>query len=56
MTGEVLIVTAIVAAAMVLSSLPPPAKALGSIGATDAHVGPGAVSQTVHEGPYRPRS
>jgi copper transport protein len=51
-TGEVLIVAGIVAAAMVLSSLPPPAKALGSLGAISAHVGPGAVNQTVHEGPY----
>jgi copper transport protein len=51
-TGEVLIVAGIVAAAMVLSSLPPPAKALGSLGAISAHVGPGTVSQTVHEGPY----
>jgi copper transport protein len=51
-TGEVLIVVGIVAAAMVLSSLPPPAKALGSLGAISAHVGPGTVNQTVHEGPY----
>jgi copper transport protein len=51
-TGEVLIVAGIVAAAMVLSSLPPPAKALGSLGAISAHVGPGPVNQTVHEGPY----
>ena len=51
-TGEVLIVAGIVAAAMVLSSLPPPAKALGSLGAISAHVGPGTVNQTVHEGPY----
>jgi copper transport protein len=51
-TGEMLIVAGIVAAAMVLSSLPPPAKALGSLGAISAHVGPGTVNQTVHEGPY----
>jgi len=37
---------------MVLSSLPPPAKALGSLGAISAHVGPGTVNQTVHAGPY----
>ena len=51
-TGEVLIVAGIVAAAMVLSSLPPQAKALGPLGTISAHVGPGTVNQTVHEGPY----
>jgi copper transport protein len=51
-TGEVLLVTATVGAAMVLSSLPPPAKALASLGAVSAHVGPGRVHTTVHEGPY----
>jgi copper transport protein len=51
-SGELALVAGIVAAAMVLSSLPPPAKALGSLGAIDAHVGPGAVRSTVHHGGY----
>ena len=36
----------------VLSSLAPPAKALGSIGAASAHVGPGPVSQIVVKNGY----
>ena len=41
---EIALVTAIVLAAMVLTSLPPPARALAEIGTVDAHVGPGAVT------------
>ena len=52
MSGEVVLVSAIVLAAMVLSSLPPPAKALAELGRASAHVGPGAVDQTVHHGAY----
>jgi copper transport protein len=50
--GEVLLVTGVVAAAMALSSLPPPAKALASLGSVSAHVGPGAARTTVHQSPY----
>ena len=49
---EVALVSATVLAAMVLSSLPPPAKALAEVGQADAHVGPGAVDQTFHHGSY----
>jgi copper transport protein len=49
---EVALVSATVLAAMVLSSLPPPAKALAEVGQASAHVGPGAVAQTFHHGPY----
>ena len=38
---EILLVAAIVFAAAVLSSLPPPAKALGNLGGTPIRVGPG---------------
>jgi copper transport protein len=50
--GELVLVAAIVAAAMALTSLPPPAKALGSLGEISAHVGPGAVRREVRSGPY----
>ena len=36
-----------------LSSLPPPPKALASIGAVSAHVGPGPVTETVDHDGYR---
>jgi copper transport protein len=49
---EVALVSATVLAAMVLSSLPPPAKALAEVGRASAHVGPGAVDQTFHHGGY----
>jgi copper transport protein len=49
---EVALVSATVLAAMVLSSLPPPAKALAEVGRASAHVGPGAVDQTFHHGAY----
>ena len=50
--GEALLVTAAVFAAAVLSSLPPPSKALASVGGASAHVGPGAVSRTVTKNGY----
>jgi copper transport protein len=51
--GEVVIVAGIILAAMVLTSLPPPAKALAEVGRASARVGPGAVHQVVHHGPYQ---
>jgi copper transport protein len=53
--AEVVLVSATVLAAMVLSSLPPPAKALAEVGQASAHVGPGAFGQTFHHGPYSVR-
>jgi copper transport protein len=49
---EVALVTATLLAAMVLSSLPPPAKALAEVGRASAHVGPGAVDRVIHHGSY----
>ncbi len=51
-SGEVLLVIAAIFAAGVLSSLAPPAKALGTVGSASAHVGPGAVSQLVVKNGY----
>ena len=51
-SGEVLLVVGAIFTAGVLSSLAPPAKALGSIGAASAHVGPGPVSQIVVKNGY----
>ena len=39
--AEIVLVAAIIFAAAVLSSLPPPAKALARVGGATAHVGPG---------------
>ena len=50
---EIVLVLGIILAAMVLTSLPPPAKALAEVGAIDAHVGPGAVTTVVNHGSYR---
>jgi copper transport protein len=50
--SEIVIVASIVFAAAVLSSLPPPAKALGEIGGAAAHVGPGPVSNVVTRNGY----
>ena len=50
--GEIVLVSATVLAAMVLTSLPPPARALGDLGRVDAHVGPGAVTRTFHRNGY----
>src|SRR5207248_1966395 len=51
--GEVLLVAGAVGAAAVLSSLPPPAKALASIGHASAHVGPGRVLRVVDRSGYK---
>jgi len=51
--GEALLVSGAVLAAAVLSSLPPPSKALASIGGAKAHVGPGLVDKVVNENGYR---
>jgi copper transport protein len=40
-------------AAAVLSSLPPPPKALASAGSAVAHVGPGPVTEVVNKNGYR---
>jgi len=50
--GETLLVAAAVFAAAVLSSLAPPSKALASVGAASAHVGPGAVRSVVRKDGY----
>jgi len=49
---EVALVAGIIFAAAVLSSLPPPSKALASVGGASAHVGPAAVSRTVTKNGY----
>jgi copper transport protein len=51
--GEALLVSGAVLGAAVLSSLPPPSKALASIGGAKAHVGPGVVDKVVSENGYR---
>jgi copper transport protein len=51
--GESLLVSGAVLAAAALSSLPPPSKALASVGGAKAHVGPGAVNKVVTERGYR---
>jgi copper transport protein len=53
--AEVALVSATVLAAMVLSSLPPPARALAEVGQASAHVGPGAFGQTFQRGGYSVR-
>jgi copper transport protein len=50
---EAVLVVGIILAAAVLSSLAPPSKALASVSNASAHVGPGAVSQTVTKGGYQ---
>src|SRR5690349_20344183 len=52
-SGEVLLTTGAVLAAATLSSLPPPPKALASVGRASARVGPGPVTRTVRSGAYR---
>ena len=49
---EVLLVAGIVLAASALSSLPPPSKALASVGGASAHVGPAPVSRVVKKNGY----
>ena len=51
--GESLLVAGAVLAAAVLSSLPPPSKALASVGGAKAHVGPGSVNKVVTKNGYR---
>ena len=51
-TGETLLVVAAVFAAAVLSSLPPPSKALAAVGSASAHVGPGPVTKVVRKNGY----
>jgi copper transport protein len=52
--GEALILTAIVVVAAILTSLPPPAKALGALGEVAATIGPGEVhGQPLAAGDYR---
>ena len=49
---EVLLVASAVAVAGVLSSLPPPPKALAEIGGASAHTGPGPVTQVLTQHGY----
>ncbi len=51
--GESLLVAGAVLGAAVLSSLPPPSKALASVGGARAHVGPGPVNEVVDQNGYR---
>ena len=51
-TGEALLVAGAVFAAAVLSSLPPPAKALAAVGGASGHVGPGPVTRVVRKNGY----
>jgi copper transport protein len=51
--GESLLVSGAVLAAAVLSSLPPPSKALASVGSAQAKVGPGPISQVVTQNGYK---
>jgi copper transport protein len=51
-TVEAVIVASAIFAAAVLSSLPPPAKALAEAGNAAARVGPGPVTQTVNRNGY----
>jgi copper transport protein len=51
--GEVALVVAAIFVAGVLSSLPPPPKALGSLGSISATVGPGTVSREVSQAGYK---
>ena len=52
-TAEVVIVSAAIFAAAVLSSLPPPSKALAEAGKASARVGPGPVTEVVDKNGYR---
>jgi copper transport protein len=52
-SGEVLLSVGALFAAAVLSSLPPPPKALAQEGKAVAHVGPGPVNAVVQQGGYR---
>jgi copper transport protein len=52
-TGESLLVAGAILGAALLSSLPPPSKALASVGGARAHVGPGPVNEVVDQNGYR---
>jgi copper transport protein len=52
-SGEILLVAGAVIAAAVLSSLPPPAKALAAVGSATARIGPGPVKEVVTKNGYR---
>jgi copper transport protein len=52
-SGEVVLVTAAVFAAAVLSSLAPPSSALAEENSALSKVGPGSVAAIVHKGPYK---
>jgi copper transport protein len=51
-SGEAILAAGAILAAAVLSSLPPPSKALASIGSASAHVGPGRVTTSVTKNGY----
>ena len=51
--GEVLLVAGAIFAAAVLSSLPPPPKALAGLGKPAAHTGPGPVTSVINRNGYR---
>jgi copper transport protein len=53
--GEILFVVGALFAAVVLTSLAPPASALARVKDISARVGPGPVSEVVSKGPYRVR-
>jgi copper transport protein len=52
-SGEVLLVVAVIFAAGVLSSLAPPSKALAAVGQESVRVGPGPVTKVVNREGYR---
>jgi copper transport protein len=52
-TGEVLLVSGAVAAAALLTSLPPPSKALAGLAKPSARTGPGPVTTVVNRNGYR---
>jgi len=52
-TGESLLVAGAILGAAVLSSLPPPSKALASVGGARAHAGPGPVNEVIDQNGYR---
>ena len=54
-SAELVLVAATIVVATVLTSLPPPPKALATIGAIDAHVGPGPIDKVVQQGGYSMR-
>jgi copper transport protein len=51
--GEVALIVGALFAASILTSLPPPPKALASVGSPSARVGPGPAVAVVNHGPYR---